>query len=63
MSIEKDYQNVSVSKINIDIVERELCTAIDIELSDTKLEKHRSHLKQFTLDLFKEYRKEIEEEA
>ena len=49
--------------INIDIVERELCTAIDMELSDTKLEKHRRHLKQFTLDLFKEYRKEIEEEA
>ena len=40
--------------INIDIVERELCTAIDMELSDTKLEKHRRHLKQFTLDLFKE---------
>ena len=47
--------------ISIDIVERELCTAIDMELSDTKLEKHRRHLKQFTLDLFKEYRKDTKE--
>ena len=45
--------------MNIDLLERELLIAIDIEFSDVELEEKRRDLKQFAIALFKEYRGEI----
>ena len=44
--------------MNINLLEKELLIAIDIELSDVELEENRRDLKQFAIALFKEYRGE-----
>ena len=42
--------------MNINILEKEMLKAIDIELSDVELEEKRRDLKQFMITLCKEYR-------
>jgi|TARA_R110000803_G_scaffold128617_2_gene196071 hypothetical protein len=45
--------------MNFNLLEKELLLAIDVELSSVELEEKRRDLKQFTINLCKEYRGEI----